>query len=324
MAGISLVIFKHDFPEILVLEVSAGGPGDITRQASWIRPDISVLTALQKIPVHVEFFESREQLFEEKMELVRFTKPNGASIYNANDNFLPELMKGIEIQKIPVGDNSDIHAHSVENTDQGVQAKIVINETIHEVLLPGVWGKTYIQSVLLGCGVLHKLGLDQSEALRKIAENFSPIAGRKRVLSGKKNTTIIDDSYSASPAAAADALRVLESVPARGRKIFLFGDMSELGEFTKQAHLEIADQASEFVNILVTVGDNARITFDRATITVKKHFDTSDEAGKWLLEQIRDGDMILAKSSRHAIKMEQALRHLVTENDKQYLSQEYL
>ena len=66
--GIKIIIRLENYPEILVLEIGADRPGDIKKIRSWIKPDLAIITALAPIPVHVEFFSSPEELFEEKSE----------------------------------------------------------------------------------------------------------------------------------------------------------------------------------------------------------------------------------------------------------------
>ena len=54
------------------------------------------------------------------------------------------------------------------------------------------------------------------------------------------------------------------------------------------------------------------------------HFEDSVDAGKWLSENMKSDDIVLAKSSRHAIKMELALQQIVSPEQRHNLVQEYL
>ena len=53
--GLELIVFKHSYPEWLILEVGADRPGDIKEVSKWLKPNIVVLTAFAKVPVHIEF-----------------------------------------------------------------------------------------------------------------------------------------------------------------------------------------------------------------------------------------------------------------------------
>ncbi len=72
--GLSLILYPNDYPECLVLEIGADHPKDIKNLTKWFHPDIAVITAVSKIPVHVEFFSSPKEVLEEKLALVRGVK----------------------------------------------------------------------------------------------------------------------------------------------------------------------------------------------------------------------------------------------------------
>ena len=67
--------------------------------------------------------------------------------------------------------------------------------------------------------------------------NMKRAAGRMKLLEGKDNTVIIDDTYNASPLATEHGLHTLGQLDAK-RKIAVLGDMLELGEYTKEAHIK--------------------------------------------------------------------------------------
>jgi UDP-N-acetylmuramoyl-tripeptide--D-alanyl-D-alanine ligase len=76
------IIFKEDYPEILVLEVGADRPGDIKKIAKWLHPDITVITQFQPVPVHVEFFKDRQHLIDEIMMLICYLKNQNQKPYH--------------------------------------------------------------------------------------------------------------------------------------------------------------------------------------------------------------------------------------------------
>src|SRR5664279_1555372 len=52
--GLSLILKKEEYPNTLVLELGADHPGDIKNAASWLKPNIAVITKVSVLPVHVE------------------------------------------------------------------------------------------------------------------------------------------------------------------------------------------------------------------------------------------------------------------------------
>src|SRR3989344_8546934 len=55
LEGLRLIFLKNHYPKWLILEVGADRPGEIASVASWLRPDIVVITKIGDVPVHVEF-----------------------------------------------------------------------------------------------------------------------------------------------------------------------------------------------------------------------------------------------------------------------------
>ena len=65
--GLVLIIFKRPYPEWLVLEIGLEHPGEIKQILKWVKIDLAVITLLPEVPVHVEFFKSKDEVIEEMM-----------------------------------------------------------------------------------------------------------------------------------------------------------------------------------------------------------------------------------------------------------------
>jgi UDP-N-acetylmuramyl pentapeptide synthase len=140
-----------------------------------------------------------------------------------------------------------------------------------------------------------------------------------RILSGKNDTTIIDDTYNSSPVAASAALLSLKTLEG-GRKIALLGDMLELGEYAEEEHRHVGRSAAEFVDLLVLVGTRAAWIASAAKESglpdARIHqFGNSLLAGEWLSSHLEPGDIVLAKGSQgsgaNMIRMERAVKVLM-------------
>ena len=86
LTGLGLIVGRSEYPDCLVLEVGADHPGDISRVAAWLKPDIAVITRVSRTPVHVEFFSSPEEVFEEKVSLAEAVKSGGTVVTFADDD----------------------------------------------------------------------------------------------------------------------------------------------------------------------------------------------------------------------------------------------
>src|SRR6185312_7159063 len=81
------VVFRsREYPEILVLEYGADRPGDIKYLLSIARPNVSVITAVGEIPVHVEFYDGPAEVAREKGRLIEYLPVGGYAVLNGDDD----------------------------------------------------------------------------------------------------------------------------------------------------------------------------------------------------------------------------------------------
>ena len=142
------------------------------------------------------------------------------------------------------------------------------------------------------------------------------VPGRLNPLPGRRGSLILDDSYSASPAAVEAALETLAALDARHR-IAVLGDMLELGDYEAAGHERVGKRAAGVLDLLVTKGNRARRIADAARaagmpaeqIVVTY---TAEDAARAVLERLAPGDVALIKGSL-ATRMEQTVRLLMDE-----------
>ena len=96
LEGIVLIVLRNRYPKWLVLEIGADRPGDIKKVAEWIKPDVVVMTRFPDVPVHIEFFDSAEDLFEEKTSIISALVPGGILIVNGDDEKVAGLINTYE------------------------------------------------------------------------------------------------------------------------------------------------------------------------------------------------------------------------------------
>jgi UDP-N-acetylmuramoyl-tripeptide--D-alanyl-D-alanine ligase len=120
--------------------------------------------------------------------------------------------------------------------------------------------------------------------------------------------TILNDSYNSNPDALRSMIRTLAARPAR-RRILVAGEMLELGEYGPELHAACGKAAAEAgIDIVVGVRGNAeRLAAAACANGVASLFlPDSETAGRWLLMNLRQGDVVLIKGSR-GVRLEQAV-----------------
>jgi UDP-N-acetylmuramoyl-tripeptide--D-alanyl-D-alanine ligase len=125
------------------------------------------------------------------------------------------------------------------------------------------------------------------------------------VVPGINGSTIIDDTYNASPASTIAALNLLNDLEpsGSGRRIAVLGDMLELGHYTDEGHKIVGRRAADVAEALITVGELGRAIGEEAREAgqpAAKLFmaGTFEEAIELLRRELAADDLVLVKGSR--------------------------
>ena len=320
--GLSLIIFKHPYPVWLVLEVGVDRPGDMKRITSWLRPNIVVVTRIADIPVHIEYFGSRDALIAEKQYLVKALKEQGLLLVNKDDEDAYAMRKLFSGQVLSYGfhEGASVQADYCKpffdehGKPVGTVFKVAYDNHTIEVKLYGTLGMGAAYAILPALTIGAASNMHVEEMLSALGTHTFP-PGRMRLLDGIKNSLIIDDSYNASPVAVLNALTTLGALPCKGRKIVVLGDMLELGKYSAEEHKRAGTLVAKAADRLMVVGFRAQgIAAGALSCGMSKkvisYFDESREAGKQLKIELQEGDMVLIKGSQ-TMRMERAVEEVM-------------
>jgi UDP-N-acetylmuramoyl-tripeptide--D-alanyl-D-alanine ligase len=117
---------------------------------------------------------------------------------------------------------------------------------------------------------------------------------------------LLDDTYNASPESMLAALTLLSEL--EGRKVAVLGDMLELGPYERGGHEMVGLRAGQVADVLLTLGERARIIADAARRAgMKKNsvieFSEFDLLVEWLKANLTRNDAVLIKGS-HGLHMD--------------------
>lgn len=322
--GFALILWKHEYPEYLVLEVGAGKPGDIKNFAPWIAPDIAVITRFPETPVHVEFFGTTEKIIEEKSALAYAVKKDGLLVLNHDDALVYALHSKARRRTVSYGMHENATYHAVYPTysykkegdmsvPAGITFKLEYEGNTFPVALPHIVALHSVGAALAALACAREAGCDMLQAITALAEYITP-PGRLTLIPGIHDSYIIDDTYNASPVAMEAALDVLKEVKGT-RKIAVLGDMLELGKYTHDAHHAMGAYLIGSADMLVTVGPRAKTIGEaahEAGFPMKEiyHFDSSTTTAKFLTGVLEKGDIVLLKGSQ-GIRLERAVKAIM-------------
>lgn len=302
LIGVPLTLFRlNPGTEALVLELGMSQLGEIAVLTRMSRPQIGVITNIG--PAHLESMQSMERVAQAKFELPDNMPSPKTLILNADDPVLANRIKekkGDEkVITFGIKSQADFHADQIEVRNDGCISFRVNGDLTVDLLL---LGRHNVYNALAAIAVGSLLGVDAIKAKKKL-ERYIPSDLRMQLVY-IKDITVINDSYNANPISMAKALESLQEIKTRGRKVAVLADMLELGENAPLFHNEVGKKAADLgINLLLTVGELARHIAQGArdagmNSNYIREFENNQQAGHFLLENLKAEDLILVKGSR--------------------------
>jgi UDP-N-acetylmuramoyl-tripeptide--D-alanyl-D-alanine ligase len=285
--------------EVGVLEMGMRALGEITYLISIAAPSVGVVTNVGLS--HLELLGSQANIALAKSELVRGLAPDGAAVLNADD---PLVAGMAAVSPAPVwyygftaqsrGDRWVTAREIAREGEAGQRFVLVTSQGEAEAYLPAP-GKYNVHNAMAAVAVALALGMDLGEAAVGLAR-YRPSGNRMRVVR-LGSVRLLDDTYNAAPNSVIPALEVMREMAGTGRCVAVLGDMYELGEYQAQAHREVGVAAAQLADVIVTVGELARMIAEaagpRAVASVSKN-----ELVPVLKGLLQPGDTLLVKGSR--------------------------
>jgi len=324
------LLLKRDpnYPKILVLEMAVDRPGDLAYLTNIAPPHIGVITAIGES--HLEYFKTLEKIKEEKATLIRRLPKNGWAILNIDNDAVKSVIKETKARVISyaIDSQAEVRAQEIRlklaatkapAEELGLSFKLTHQGSFTPVFIPNLISRAGVLACLAAAAVGIVKGLNLVEISQALKRYESP-KGRMRFISGIKNSYVIDDTYNSSPASSILALETLHniSLDSGAYKYAVFGDMLELGHLSEPGHQAVGQAVvKDEIDKLIVVGERSRDIARGAKAAGMKdddifHFAATAEAGEFLAERIKSGDIVLVKGSQGA-RMEKIVKRIMAE-----------
>jgi UDP-N-acetylmuramoyl-tripeptide--D-alanyl-D-alanine ligase len=255
--------------ELCILELAMRGFGQIAELCAFARPHVGVITNIA--PVHLEKVGTIEGVIRAKSELIQALPAGGIAVVPADF-----AVSRTDIDVVRVGE--DVRLESFEppllRTSLGA---VEVSFTARHLA----------QNALIALATAHALGVEIPEHLDV---TFAEWRNQELPLPG--GGVLVNDAWNANPLSMRAALEHLTFLAAGRRRIGVLGEMAELGDYSDEAHREVAAAIREIgVEVLISVGERARVYGGR-------HAADADEALALLRSELEPGDCVLVKGAR--------------------------
>ena len=302
--------FSKISAEKIVLELGVDAPGDFDRLLALVRPTIGVF--LNVAPVHIApgQFENLSAIAAEKRKLIENLPEDGVAILSADDEFSRTTKTAARKIFFGFGENADLRASEISENLDGISARIFWENESAEIKIP-ILGRQNFPSILAALAVGLASGISLEKGISALADFRLP-PGRFNLLAGIRGSKILDGSYNSNPKSLSAGLATFAKLPA-ARRIFVGGQMNELGADSPRLHREIAEKIS--ADLVVGVFGDSKIFTDaaRAKNIPAEFFPTAELAGEFLRNEIRAGDLIFLKGSQNKVRLERAVAAILAD-----------
>jgi len=296
--------------DLAVLELGTNHPGEIKYLADICQPNIGVITNIG--PAHLEYFHDLNGVLKEKYSLINSLRRPGIVFLNADDALLRKKLRqkprDLIFFSFGIKSKGDFMASDIKYNSGKLEFLV---QQKHKFSL-NTLGYSNIYNALVAIGVSRVFGVGYKEIIRRLSE-FSFPKSRLNLIK-LSDIRFIDDTYNSNPLSLRQALEALRSLNIIGRKIFIMGDMLELGRKEMAFHLKAGREIAQACDVFVAVGKLSKLAASSAEsfgLGLRNIFTckSSQEARDILFNQIspEKNDIVLVKGSR-GMKMEEIFK----------------
>jgi alanine racemase len=277
-----------------IFEAGVSAPGEMDQLQRILRPTHGLLTNIGL--AHIAGFGSRAVTAAEKLRLFAgdlrwLILPPDEPLLDARRGEgvvytygRPPLPRVVERQ---------------DRTD-GATVTVAFPDDSRHGLRIGVRSPPLIADLEAAMGAAWLLGVPAADIITRI-DGFSPGPTRMEVWRAPDGVTIINDAHSSDPISVQAALR---AVRGRGRRIFVFGGMRELGDRARDEHALVGRLAAEqgFSRLVLLPGDDIQHTAE-AFLTARGDGEVTWASDPEAIQAAvhagaRPGDVVLVKGPR--------------------------
>ena len=320
--GLPLTILGLTDEEAMVVEMGMNHFGEIRKLTNIAKPTVAVITNIGT--AHIGNLGSRENILKAKLEILEGLQGNTVVINNDNDllyKWANENKDKYNIITYGIKNKSKYMATDIKSFEDKSEFKVVCekNESIsdskqnvnmdskqdinrakeeginNKIVTVPVGGEHFILNSLCAIAVGEYLNVPTEKIINGIA-NLELTKKRMEILTSKAGATVINDTYNANYDSMKAAIIYLKEIKNK-RKIAVLGDMLELGDYSKELHEKVGEEVDESIDILITIGKEAKYIAEKSKAKQIIECKDNDEAIEKLKEIQTKNDAILLKAS---------------------------
>ncbi|MGP1958885.1 MAG: UDP-N-acetylmuramoyl-tripeptide--D-alanyl-D-alanine ligase [Arsenophonus sp. NC-CH8-MAG3] len=298
--GVSLTLFRltkeHQYA---VIEIGANHIGEIAYITDLVKSDSVLVNNI--FAAHLEGFSSLSGVANAKGEIFKGLAEKGTAVINLTShdwkNWQSYFKEQQTIWRFSITKQKQADFYPVNIITKSIVNKFELHTPTGaiSIVLP-LLGKHNIANALAASALAMSVGATL-EHIRIGLAAVKPVSGRLYPIYLAPGKLILDDTYNANTSSMIAAAAILSQMP--GYRIFVVGDMSELGKQTKKYHQEVGVATHKMkLDRVLSVGQQSIFVSQQSSCG--EHFASKKELITKLISLIRDHETvsILVKGSR--------------------------
>ena len=227
---------------------------------------------------HIGILGSKKNIAQEKRKSFDYVPADGAVFVPANDEFADYCVENVRGKVVRYG--RDVPSSGVKFIEDKGLAGTVFSYEEQIINFPLI-GEYNFQNALGVVALAREMNIP-AEVVKAGLEKMKVVSGRmdskKITLKAGKTVMYISDCYNANPDSMGKVIDFCGNVKNKGKKIFVLGDMKELGADSKTAHEKIAEKIiSSNADYIYLVGEEMKNCFN---VLKEKNFAEKDFSGR--------------------------------------------
>lgn len=298
--GLPLSVFAiREGHKVGLFEMGMNRRNEMAEIASVLKPRFALVTNIGT--AHIGILGSRQAIAEEKAHVFDYFNSFGTAFIPRDDDFADFLADSVDGNVVFYGEGMDQNVKFIK--DDGLEGtEFSVDGVACRIKLPGSYN---YKNALGAVAVARLLGVSAME-IKVGLEKMEGAFGRSEVLHGKY--TVVQDCYNANPDSMEKAIELISSLETKEKKVFVLGDMLELGDASFEAHSSTGALCGKSgADAFYFIGAEMKAAYDRLvsvnpSANAKHYPDSSDESVSQVAADIRrtmpDSTCVLVKGSR--------------------------
>lgn len=297
--GVPITLFNLDSNyHICVLELGMNHLNEISYLSKIIKPNDAVITNIGTS--HIGYLGSKKNILKAKCEILDGMKA-GTLFINGDDKYLKKI-KYKNKYLVGLNKKNNLVATNIVTTKNKLYFNMRYNKRIYNVSF-NVPNKALVSNILLAVAIGLRYKVDIKTIIESINE-YKSFKFRNNILKLKNNITIINDCYNCSYESFKAGIEQLKYYDCN--KLVIFGDILELGKYSKKIHKSIGRLLEKNKYFSLLVGEKVNYSTNKYS----KKFNNNKELIEYLNNYDLNNIVIYIKGSR-GMKLDEICNYII-------------